>query len=156
MKLESIQKHVSKAHKNPSWANVTIDIQSALCLMTLFSFQSYIPSCSHMSTRKSTISERGMGRRNGLLLPSKFSYVAFQLNLGSWICCARFADLLFPIHFCLVWIQRRRPRFTNSEGLLKLPWPPWESRAWFNVPIDEMLPCDWTALLSISRVLVVQ
>lgn len=81
-----------------------------------FYIQSYIPSCSQMSTRKSTISchdcdrwmiiltvlylekrrggkkfmeveltERGIGWGNGLLLPSKLSYVAFQLQSQNFL-----------------------------------------------------------------------
>lgn len=112
------------------------------------STQSYIPSCSQMSTRKSTISVSGIGWGNGLLLPSKLSYVAFQFNLGSWGSCSSFPDLLFPTQQCLVWFQRRRPWFTNSETLLILPEPPCWSRVWFwfAMLIDEMLPCDCTAL----------
>lgn len=117
--------------------------------------QSYIPSCSQTSTRKSTISARGIRWGKGLLLPSKLSYVAFQLNFGSRICCGRFSDLLFPSQRCLFWFHRRKPWFTNSEGLV-MRAPLLGSRVWLIVLIDEMLPCDWTALLSISNVLLVQ
>ena len=48
------------------------------------------------------------------------------------------------------------PWFTNSGGLLVLPALLWGSKVWFDVLIDEMLPWDWTALLSISPVLVLQ
>jgi len=119
--------------------------------------QSYRPSCSHISTRKSTISARGIGWRNGLLLPSKLSYVAFQLNLGSCNCCVWFSGFLFPTQRCRVWFQRITPWFTNSVGwVLLLEEPAWETTAWFVRLAEEMLPCDWTALLSISCVLVVQ
>jgi len=118
--------------------------------------QSYNPSCSQMSTRKCTISTSGIGWGNGLLLPSKLSYDAFQLNLGSRVCWTLFSDLLLPTQRCLVWFQRRRPWFTNSEGVLGFPATPCKSRIWLVVLIDDKLPCDWTALLSISHVLVVQ
>lgn len=115
--------------------------------------QPYKPSCSQTSTRNSTISARGMGCGKGLFVPSRLSYVAFQLNLGSrflgWL---RF--FLSPTHSCLNWFQRRRPWLTNSEGLLVLPV--WGSGFWLEVLIDEMLLCDWTVLLSISCVLVLQ
>lgn len=48
------------------------------------------------------------------------------------------------------------PWFTNSEGALALDAAPWGARIWFDVLIDEMLPCDSMALLSMSQVLVVQ
>lgn len=117
--------------------------------------QSYKPSCSQTSTRKSTISGRGMGWGNGLFVPSRVSYVAFQLNLGSRI-FGWLRDFLSPTHCCLIWFQRRRPLLTNSEGLLVLPLPPWGSGFWLEVLIDEMLLCDWTALLSISYGLLLQ
>lgn len=115
--------------------------------------QSYNPSCSQTSTRKSTISGRRICWGKGLLVPSKLSYVAFQLNLGSRACVWLY-DPLFPIHCCLVWFHRRRPWFTNSVGLL--PELKWGSRVGFDVLIDEMLLWDWIALLSMSPVLVLQ
>lgn len=83
------------------------DQPSNVTCLVLSVSQSYIPSCSQTSTRKSTIScqhcdkdgdklkhalqkyqlegakiltERGIGWGNSLLLPSKLSYVAFQLQ----------------------------------------------------------------------------
>lgn len=47
------------------------------------------------------------------------------------------------------------PWFTNSDGLA-LRAAALGSRVWLIVLIDDMLPCDWTALLSISNVLLVQ
>lgn len=118
--------------------------------------QSYIPSCSQMSTRKSTISARGTGLRKGLLVPSKLSYVAFQLKLGSPTSCFLLVNLVFPFHWSLLWFQRRRPWFTNSIWLLLLPLPLCWWKVWFDVLIEEMLLWDWIALFSISHVLVLQ
>jgi len=48
------------------------------------------------------------------------------------------------------------PRLTNSGGLLVLPALQQGSSGWFNVLIDERLPWECTALLSISPALVLQ
>lgn len=48
------------------------------------------------------------------------------------------------------------PWFTNSEWLLVLPVPLYWLRHWFEILIDDTLPWDWRALLSISHVLVLQ
>lgn len=50
--------------------------------------------------------------------------------------------------------QWRIPWFTNSGGLLEEL--PWGTTAWLVRLVEDILPCDWTALLSISCVLVVQ
>ena len=56
------------------------------------------------------------------------------------------------------WTRRNEnlPWFTNSEGVLALPAMACGSRIWLVVLIEDMLPWDWTALFSISHVLVVQ
>jgi len=46
------------------------------------------------------------------------------------------------------------PWFTNSDGLLEEL--AWATTAWLVRLVEDILPCDWTALLSISCVLVVQ
>lgn len=48
------------------------------------------------------------------------------------------------------------PWFTNSEVVVAPPAPLLGSIVWLLVLIDEILPCDITALFSISSVLVVQ
>lgn len=121
-------------------------------------FQSYRPSCSHTSTRKFTISDKGIGWGKGCLVPSKLSYVARQLIFAFRLCWVSSVVLvvLLPIHCSLVWFQRRRPWFTNSEELLTLPPILLWLRVRFDVLIDEMLRWDWMVLLSKSHVLVLQ
>lgn len=85
------------------------------------------------------------------LLPDVNKKIYHFLNLGSHSCCARY--FLFPTHSCLVWFQRRRPWFTNSEGRFQFP-ELLASRV--DVLIDEMLPRNWNALLSMSKLLLVQ
>ena len=48
------------------------------------------------------------------------------------------------------------PWFTNSQAWLELPTPEGVSRAWIDMLIDDKLPCDCIALLSMSQALVVQ
>jgi len=123
-----------------------------VCLPSLV--QSYRPSCSQMSTRKSTISVRGMGWGNNLLLPSKLSYVAvFQFNLAPWLWSTGLLGLSFPTQRSRVWFQRRRPWFTYSGGALEFLAADWESKVWLD---DDKLPCEGKVMLSISTVLVDQ
>lgn len=114
--------------------------------------QSYRPSCSQTSTRKSTISLRGIGWGNSLLLPSKLSYDAvFQFILDPRL---RLLALSFPTQRSLVWFQRRSPWFTNSGGGFEFLATDWESKVWFD---DDMLPpWEGKVMLSISTVLVDQ
>lgn len=116
--------------------------------------QSYSPSSSHTSTRNSIISERGSGWGKGCLVPSKLSYVAFQLNRRSRLCFVWLLALLPPVHWSLVWFHRRKPWLTNSGWLLLVP-PPW-LMAWFDVLMDDMLLWDMAVLLSKSHVLLLQ
>ena len=114
--------------------------------------QSYKPSCSHTSTRKSTISGRGIGRENRLFIPNKLSYVAFQLIVGSRTLAFVWEEDPFASHCCLVCNQRLNPLLTNSLGLLLLA----EVAVLLVKLIEDTLLCDCIVLLSISQVLVLQ
>lgn len=102
------------------------------------------------------------------------------LILGSWISVI-LSDPFFPTHCCLIWFQRRSPAWiklfcqrrmktknlcihitanlpwlTNSGGPVWLPPLLWGSEGLFDIPIDEMLLCEWASLGSNSKVLLLQ
>lgn len=65
---------------------------------------------------------------------------------------------IFDYQFIKQWQNKliNLPWFINSELLLELPTPLKWVRDWFEVLIDDTLLWDWTVLLSISHVLVLQ
>lgn len=158
-----VQQGVSEIKPKPKQKKKNLKWLEPLCMCVYerafpsLVHQSYRPSCSQTSTRKSTISLRGMGWGNNLLLPSKLSYdAAFQLILAPWLGSGRLLlRLSFPTQRSRVWFQRRRPWFTNSGGGggLEFLAPDWESKVWLD---EEMLPWEGKVVLSISTVLVDQ